>query len=56
MGFFGLVWRMLEGIRKVLHLILLLVIFGFLLAALHTSNPAMPKSAGTRLTGTSARQ
>jgi len=26
MGFFSLVWRMLEGVRKVLHLILLLVI------------------------------
>ena len=45
MGFFTLVWRMLEGVRKVLHLILLLVIFGFLLAALHTSNPAVPKTA-----------
>ncbi|MGA2342104.1 MAG: signal peptide peptidase SppA [Steroidobacteraceae bacterium] len=36
---------MLEGIRKVLHLILLLVIFGFVLAALHTSVPTVPKSA-----------
>jgi protease-4 len=35
----------LEGIRKVLHLVLLLVIFGFILAALHTSIPAVPKSA-----------
>ena len=34
MGFFALVWRILEGIRKVLHLVLLLVIFGFILAAL----------------------
>ncbi len=45
MGFFSLVWRMLEGVRKVLHLILLLVIFGFVLAALHTSVPTIPKSA-----------
>ena len=45
MGFFGLVWRILEGIRKVLHLILLLVIFGFILAALHTSIPIVPRSA-----------
>src|SRR6202789_847881 len=45
MGFFALVWRMLEGVRKVLHLILLLVIFGFLLAALHTSVPTVPKTA-----------
>src|SRR5271169_753779 len=45
MGFFALVWRMLEGVRKILHLILLLVIFGFLLAALHTSVPTVPKTA-----------
>jgi protease-4 len=44
-GFFGLVWRILEGIRKVLHLVLLLVIFGFVLAALHTSVPVVPRSA-----------
>src|ERR1700688_5293172 len=43
--FFGLVWRILEGVRRVLHLILLLVIFGFLLAALHTSIPSVPRSA-----------
>src|SRR5271156_3466462 len=45
MAFFALVWRMLEGVRKVLHLILLLVIFGFLLAALPASVPTVPKSA-----------
>jgi len=44
-GFFGLVWRILEGVRKVLHLILLLIIFGFVLAALHTSIPVVPRSA-----------
>ncbi len=44
-GFFGLVWRILEGIRRVLHLVLLLVIFGFILAALHTSIPTVPRSA-----------
>jgi protease-4 len=44
-GFFGLVWRLLEGLRKTLHLILLLVIFGFILAALHTSAPVVPRSA-----------
>jgi protease-4 len=44
-GFFGLVWRILEGIRRVLHLILLLVIFGFILAALHTSIPIVPRTA-----------
>jgi protease-4 len=44
-GFGMLVWRILEGIRRVLHLILLLVIFGFVLAALHTSIPIVPRSA-----------
>ena len=44
-GFFGLIWRILEGIRKVLHLALMLIIFGFVLAALHTSNPIVPRSA-----------
>ncbi|MDP9083519.1 MAG: signal peptide peptidase SppA [Pseudomonadota bacterium] len=45
LGFFGLVWRILEGIRRVLHLVLLLVIFGFILAALHTSIPIVPHTA-----------
>jgi protease-4 len=44
-SFFLLVWRLLDGIRKVLSLVLLLVIFGFLLAALHTSVPSVPRSA-----------
>jgi len=44
-GFFGLVWRILEGIRKVLHLALLLLIFGFVLAALHSSIPIVPRTA-----------
>src|ERR1700722_8716605 len=44
-AFSGLIWRILEGIRKVLHLALLLLIFGFLLAALHTSIPIIPRSA-----------
>ena len=45
MGFFGLVWRILDRIRRALHLVLLLVIFGFVLAALHTSIPAVPHTA-----------
>src|ERR1700760_3604962 len=45
MGFFAIVWKILEGIRKVLHLLVLLIIFGFLLAALHTSVPTVPRSA-----------
>jgi protease-4 len=44
-GFFKLVWRILEGVRRALHLILLLIIFGFVLAALHTSIPIVPRSA-----------
>lgn len=44
-GFFGLIWRILEGIRKVLHLALLLLIFGMVLAALHTSIPMVPRTA-----------
>ena len=40
-----MVWRILEGIRKVLHLALMLIIFGFVLAALHTSIPIVPRSA-----------
>jgi protease-4 len=45
MGFFGIVWRILDGLRRVLHLVLLLVIFGFALAALHTSIPIVPHTA-----------
>jgi protease-4 len=44
-GFLVLVWRLLDGIRKGLSLILLLLFFGFLLAALHTSVPVVPHSA-----------
>src|ERR1700677_3555799 len=44
-GVFGLVLQILERIRKVLHLVLLLVIFGFVLAALHTSIPVVPRTA-----------
>jgi protease-4 len=44
-GFFGLVWRILDGIRKVLHLALMLIIFGFVLAALHTAIPTVPRTA-----------
>jgi protease IV len=44
-GFFGLIWRILDGIRKTLHLLLMLVIFGFILAALHTSVPIVPRTA-----------
>ena len=44
-GFFGLVWGVLDGLRKVLHFLLLLVIFGGLLVALHGSVPVIPHTA-----------
>jgi len=44
-GFFGLIWRILDGVRKTLSLIVLLVLFGFIVAALHTSVPVVPRSA-----------
>jgi protease-4 len=36
---FGGIWRGLDGLRKILHLLLLLVIFGFVVGALRTSIP-----------------
>jgi protease-4 len=50
LGFFALVWRILDGVRRVLHLVLLLVIFGFTLAALHTSIPKIPRHAALVIT------
>src|SRR3979411_2428951 len=44
-GFLRLIWRVLDGIRRGLHLVLLLAIFGFILAALHTSIPIVPRTA-----------
>ncbi len=44
-GLFGLVWRILDGIRKALHLALLLIIFGFVLALLHSAVPKLPGTA-----------
>jgi protease-4 len=41
-GFFRGVWRGLDGLRRVLHLLLLLLIFGFLIGALSTGLPALP--------------
>ena len=36
---FGVIWRGLDGLRKILHLVVLLTIFGFLIGALRTSIP-----------------
>ncbi len=44
-AFFRFVFRGLDGLRKVLHLLLLLIIFGFVVGALRTSIPVMPTDA-----------
>jgi protease-4 len=44
-GFFRGVWRGLDGLRRVLHLILLLLIFGILIGALRGSVPRLPADA-----------
>ena len=38
-------WRGLDGLRKFLHLLLLLVLFGFLIGVLHVSVPSVPGKA-----------
>ncbi|HXC59617.1 MAG TPA: signal peptide peptidase SppA [Steroidobacteraceae bacterium] len=43
--FFRGLWRGLDGLRRVLHLILLLLIFGFIIGALRGSVPNLPASA-----------
>lgn len=42
-NFFGKLWRGLDVLRRVLHLLLLLVIFGLLVAALRGSIPRLPE-------------
>jgi len=39
------IWRGLDGLRKVLHLLLLLALFGFLIGVLHQSLPTVPRRA-----------
>jgi protease-4 len=43
--FFGMVWRGLDGLRKVLHLIVLLALFLIVAAALSPSIPIVPHKA-----------
>ena len=43
--FFGFVFKGLDGLRKVLHLLLLLVIFGFIVGAMSGSIPKLPQDA-----------
>src|SRR2546426_6020669 len=38
-------WRGLDGLRKFLHLLLLLVVFGFVVGALRVSMPSVPAKA-----------
>ncbi len=39
------IWRGLDGVRKVLHLLLLLVIFGAIVWAVSSSTPSVPERA-----------
>jgi protease-4 len=43
--FFRGVWRGLDGLRRILHLLLLLLIFGFIIGALRSGVPHLPASA-----------
>jgi protease IV len=42
---FRAVWRGLDGLRKVLHLLLLLILFGFVFGAFRVSIPTVPSTA-----------
>jgi protease IV len=44
-AFFRMLWRFLDGLRRVLHLLLLLIIFGFVFGALRDSIPVLPTKA-----------
>ncbi len=44
-GFFRGVWRGLDGLRRILHLLLLLLIFGFIIGALRGTVPNLPPRA-----------
>jgi len=44
-SFFSALWRGLDGLRKVLHLIVLLVIFAFVVALLRAGTPHIPSKA-----------
>jgi protease-4 len=41
-GFFRGLWRGLDGLRRILHLVLLLLIFGFIIGALSGNLPRLP--------------
>ena len=48
-SFFSALWRGLDGLRKVLHLIVLLFVFGLLIALLRGSVPRIPAKAALLL-------
>jgi len=43
--FFSALWRGLDGLRKVLHLVLMLVIFGFVVGLMRAGTPRIPSKA-----------
>lgn len=45
LGILSFIWRVLDGVRKVLHLILLLLLFGVVIGALQSSIPIVPRHA-----------
>jgi protease-4 len=48
-SFFSALWRGLDGLRKVLHLIVLLFLFALVIALLHGSVPRIPSKAALLL-------
>lgn len=42
---FAVIWRILDGLRRFLHLLLLLIIFGFVIGALRGTIPSIPSKA-----------
>ena len=42
---FAVIWRVLDGLRRFLHLLLLLILFGFVIGALRVSIPSVPSKA-----------
>src|ERR1700740_800828 len=48
-SFFSALWRGLDGLRKALHLILLLLIFGILIRVRRRSVPRIPAKAALLL-------
>ena len=43
--FFAVIWRAANGLRKILHLLLLLMVFGLFFGAMTAGQPRLPKQA-----------